>query len=300
MEQHPAGVGRAQIPQTNYDLLAAAEMKKMFPPGAGLPPTGMESASLQRFASLAGLELDKRLGQDGRIENYFRNPYSTESDEDATSGINRNGRHDLSDDVASASRKPKSPKKRRSGSGNRKQPTIKQESPAESALRKFPCPECPLSFKTGYHLKRHHATIHQDQRFPCTVCNTSYGRREKLRAHMEIVHKIQSYFVCEVCLVSYESPDLLQRHITRHQNPKPLECGICLTPSVRASDGSFLTNHNCITYQNNYECCGKDFGYHYYYNRHMLTVHDIKMNARVKLPEGTLLSQFRAMRGCKS
>lgn len=111
--------------------------------------------------------------------------------------------------------------------------------------------------------------------------------------------QIQSYFVCEICLVSYESEDLLQRHVYRHEHPKPLECATCLTPNARTSDGNYSGNHICITYQNSYECCGKDFGYHYYYNRHMLTVHNIKTNARVKIPKGTLLSQFRAMRSSR-
>ncbi|XP_053665956.1 PR domain zinc finger protein 10-like [Anopheles marshallii] len=290
-------IGRAQ-PAQNYDQYAAADMKKFYPPGAPISnaPQNTEGSSLQlHFASLAGLDLGKRIGQPGeRIDMYFKNPYNTESDEDEPPGAAGNGTHV----PAVNATKAKQPRKR-NGSGKRKQKSPKVESPAEIALRKFPCPECPLSFKTGYHLKRHHATIHQDQRFPCTVCHTSYGRREKLRAHLELIHKIQSYFVCEVCLVSYESDDLLQRHVYRHENPKPLECGTCLTPNARTSDGNYGGNHICITYQNNYECCGKDFGYHYYYNRHMLTVHNIKTNARVKLPKGTLLSQFRALRSSR-
>uniref|UniRef100_A0A182SVQ4 C2H2-type domain-containing protein n=1 Tax=Anopheles maculatus TaxID=74869 RepID=A0A182SVQ4_9DIPT len=296
-------VGRSQPPQ-NYEQYGPADMKKYYPP-AGLPmanaPQHPESSSLQlHFASLAGLDLGKRLGQSGeRIEMYFKNPYNTESDEDDSSAAG-NGTHLQAAASATATNaiKTKNPRKRNS-SGKRKQKSPKVESAEEIALRKFPCPECPLSFKTGYHLKRHHATIHQDQRFPCTVCQTSYGRREKLRAHLELIHKIQSYYVCEICLVSYESDDLLQRHVYRHEHPKPLECGTCLTPNARTSDGNYGGNHICITYQNSYECCGKDFGYHYYYNRHMLTVHNIKTNARVKLPKGTLLSQFRAMRSSR-
>uniref|UniRef100_A0A182JPZ0 C2H2-type domain-containing protein n=1 Tax=Anopheles christyi TaxID=43041 RepID=A0A182JPZ0_9DIPT len=301
MHHNAAAVGRSQ-PAPNYDQFSPADMKKYYPPGAmpNVPPNVAEGSSLQlHFASLAGLDLGKRLGQP---DMYFKNPYNTESDDDVSPEATANGMH-LAATAAAASavepaQKNKQPRKRQS-TGKRKPKLPKEESPAELALRKFPCPECPLSFKTGYHLKRHHATIHQDQRFPCTVCHTSYGRREKLRAHMELIHKIQSYFVCEICLVSYDSEDLLQRHVYRHEHPKPLQCATCLSPHARTSDGNYSGNHICITYQNSYECCGKDFGYHFYYNRHMLMVHNIKINARVKIPKGTLLSQFRAMRSSR-
>ncbi|XP_053674171.1 zinc finger protein 572-like [Anopheles nili] len=252
-----------------------------------------ESSSMQRFPSRSGMELEKRYDHEERLESFLKYKYESESEEDDPLEMEKS--HNRQTNTIARRSKYK-PRKRY---GHRDPDIFSSKMQLESDVRKYPCPECPLSFKTGYHLKRHHATIHQDQRFPCNVCQTSYGRREKLRAHMELVHQIQSYFVCDICLVSYESSDLLQRHVYRHQHPKPLECGTCFTPSVRLADESYSSNHICITYQDSYECCGKDFGFHYYYNRHMLTAHNIKTNARVKLPKGTLLSQFRALRSAK-
>ncbi|XP_058178460.1 zinc finger and BTB domain-containing protein 41-like [Anopheles ziemanni] len=158
--------------------------------------------------------------------------------------------------------------------------------------RKFVCPVCSKAFKTSHHLRRH-ADVHQKLQYRCAMCDTSYGRRDKMRAHLEIVHNIQSYFVCVVCLATFDEDGLLQQHMERHRNPKMLECCTCLGVFLSEAD---LKDHCCITYQDSYLCCGRDFRYHSYYNKHMMVEHGIKCNVRVKPPKDKLLSQYRALR----
>ncbi|EDS26700.1 conserved hypothetical protein [Culex quinquefasciatus] len=104
---------------------------------------------------------------------------------------------------------------------------------------------------------------------------------------------IQTYFVCDICLQSYNARDKLEEHKTHHENPKPLQCGVCLTAYVSQEE---FNSHLCITYKDDYVCCERDFKYHFYYNKHMFLVHGLKTNVRVKPTQGLLLGQVRAMR----
>ena len=52
--------------------------------------------------------------------------------------------------------------------------------------RKFPCSECPATFKTNSHRERH-LLIHSGERpFSCEVCGKSFGRKDKLKKHVQI------------------------------------------------------------------------------------------------------------------
>ncbi|XP_058458699.1 PR domain zinc finger protein 5-like isoform X2 [Malaya genurostris] len=162
-----------------------------------------------------------------------------------------------------------------------------------SVERNYNCEQCERSFKTANHLRRHIRTVHTEVRYVCEHCQMSYGRRDKLRMHMERAHDIQTYFVCEICCTSFETNDKLQEHMDRHENPMELDCGVCL---LSCSNAEEFNDHLCITYQDDYVCCNRDFRYHSYYNRHMFLTHGVNINARVKPKAGVLMGKQRALR----
>uniref|UniRef100_A0A182QIC3 C2H2-type domain-containing protein n=1 Tax=Anopheles farauti TaxID=69004 RepID=A0A182QIC3_9DIPT len=170
---------------------------------------------------------------------------------------------------------------------------LKQHLKSHVTVRNFRCTQCERLFKTHHQLKRHIVSVHQVVRFQCDYCNTSYSRRDKLRMHVERAHQIQTYFVCEICVRSFETDEALREHRYHHEHPQLLECGTCLM--VCLTQKSF-DQHTCITYQEDYICCGRDFKYHMLYNKHMMMRHNIKVNARVKPKTNLLLGQERALR----
>lgn len=159
--------------------------------------------------------------------------------------------------------------------------------------RKFKCDSCEFAFKTLQHLRRHISTVHKAIRFKCEHCSVSYGRKDKLRMHTERVHNIQSYFICDICVRTFSDASSLAEHKSHHANPKPLECPVCL---LTFENNKSYNGHPCITYRDDYVCCGKDFKVHINYNRHMLSEHGIKTNARVRPPSGKLMGNLRAHR----
>ncbi|XP_055619758.1 PR domain zinc finger protein 5-like [Toxorhynchites rutilus septentrionalis] len=179
------------------------------------------------------------------------------------------------------------------GLGFKQKLLLTQHLLTHSVERNFNCDQCGMAFKTSNHLRRHIRTVHTEIRYTCEHCHMSYGRRDKLRMHMERVHDIQTYFVCDICCTSFESDDKLQEHKNRHETPKDLECGICLAVCTNPDE---FNEHSCITYQDDYVCCNRDFRYHSYYNRHMFLTHGVSTNARVKPKAGVLMGKQRAMR----
>ncbi|XP_052896597.1 zinc finger protein 25-like [Anopheles moucheti] len=169
---------------------------------------------------------------------------------------------------------------------------LKQHTNSHVTERNYHCLNCKRSFKTQHHLNRHSKAVHSDVRYECEHCDVSYSRRDKLRMHVEKAHKIQTYFVCDICLRSFNNDEALQEHSTHHKHPQHLECGICLVVCLTEKD---FNRHTCITYQDNYICCGHDFKHHLVYNRHMMR-HGIKVNARVRPKSNTLIGIERAQR----
>ncbi|KXJ80012.1 hypothetical protein RP20_CCG027166 [Aedes albopictus] len=159
--------------------------------------------------------------------------------------------------------------------------------------RNFKCDACEFAFKTLQHLRRHITTVHKLVRFNCGHCSATYGRKDKLRMHMERVHNIQSYFVCDICVRTFSNAKALAEHKSHHANPAALECAVCL---LAFDNSQSFHDHGCITYREDYVCCGKDLKFHVNYNRHMLSEHGEKTNARVKPASGMLVGQLRATR----
>ncbi|XP_035794270.1 telomere zinc finger-associated protein-like [Anopheles albimanus] len=170
---------------------------------------------------------------------------------------------------------------------------LRQHQTSHESERKHQCNQCDVSFKSSHYLSRHIRETHEGVRFSCSYCNNSYRRKDKLRLHIEKVHQIQTYFVCDICVRSFETEEALQEHREHHANPKSLECGICLIAFLTEPE---YKQHTCITYQDSYECCGRDLQHHNLYNRHVEMVHGVKVNARVRPKPNLLIGQQRAIR----
>ncbi|XP_055534844.1 PR domain zinc finger protein 5-like [Wyeomyia smithii] len=170
---------------------------------------------------------------------------------------------------------------------------LKTHMETHSAERKFSCEFCESTFKTKIHKGRHIDEVHMNKRYTCPHCQNSYGRKDKLRMHLEAKHNIQSYFVCDICLATFNTQDKLDDHKTRHENPKTLECAICLLAFENRKN---FKTHSCISYRDDYVCCGRDWKHHHYYNKHQLLVHGVKTNVRVKPDPNNLIGAIRAKR----
>ncbi|XP_053666284.1 zinc finger protein 605-like [Anopheles marshallii] len=171
--------------------------------------------------------------------------------------------------------------------------TLAQHMKTHTNQRTHTCNTCGFSFKSHTHLNRHTKELHEGVQYRCEHCDTTYRRKDKLRMHVEKMHNIQTYFVCDICLQSYDSDAKLQEHKAHHRAPSGLQCGVCLGAYVTKEE---LANHLCITYRESYVCCNRDFKYHYFYNKHMFLVHGEQTNVRVKPIDGVLLGQYRAKR----
>lgn len=157
----------------------------------------------------------------------------------------------------------------------------------------FPCAQCDKKFKRELALKNHVKIIHENYRVSCSHCNGEFSSTYKLNNHIECVHGIQTRFVCDICVFTLLSQEKLDLHRAQHDNPHELQCGTCLVvfPTLEEFAG-----HLCITYRDDYVCCGRDFRYHYMYNKHMMMKHGLKTNVRVKPVPGQLMGQMRALR----
>ncbi|XP_058054851.1 zinc finger protein 62 homolog isoform X2 [Anopheles bellator] len=170
---------------------------------------------------------------------------------------------------------------------------LQQHLLSHGSERNYQCDQCERSFKTANHRYRHVKMVHEGTRLSCEYCGKQYCRKDTMRLHIEKKHMIQTYFVCDICVRSFETDEALQQHREYHANPKHLECGVCLVAFVSPKE---YDSHLCITYQDNYECCGRTFQHHRHYNQHMERAHGVRVNARVRPKPNLLTGQERAIR----
>ena len=56
--------------------------------------------------------------------------------------------------------------------------------------QEFPlnCPQCPKTFASTWHLKRHVQTHSKEKRFKCDLCGKFFSRNDNLKSHQKTVH----------------------------------------------------------------------------------------------------------------
>lgn len=157
----------------------------------------------------------------------------------------------------------------------------------------YPCKQCDKQFKRREALNKHIRTVHKKIRVFCEHCDSSFVSTYNLNNHIESVHGIQTRFVCDVCVLSCSSQHKLDIHRALHDNPHELQCGTCLAVFTSKE---LSADHLCITYKDDYVCCGRDHRYHFMYNKHMHIKHGIKTNVRVKPVPGKMIGEMIARR----
>ncbi|KAL9700480.1 hypothetical protein quinque_003921 [Culex quinquefasciatus] len=179
------------------------------------------------------------------------------------------------------------------GTEYRSKTALRNHQARHSDVYNFPCQQCDKKFKVKILLHKHIQSVHKEASLECEHCFQMFHFKFKLLDHIENVHKIRMRFFCDVCVASFYSQDDLATHKARHDSPKNLECGRCLIVFHAQEQ---LSHHVCITYRDDYVCCGKDLRHHVQYNRHMIIEHGVKMNVRVKPNPDLLLGHIRTKR----
>lgn len=154
----------------------------------------------------------------------------------------------------------------------------------------YRCNPCSLTFNSLIDLRNHCQATHQGGAHSCNTCSILFDNKDSLNSHLELVHNIQAYFYCEICVQIFETATELANHKALHVYPAASTCGTCLGTFGNSND---LQKHVCITYQDDFMCCGVDFEHHIKYTDHMKTAHNTFVNVRPKIPPGMLYTKFR-------
>ncbi|XP_058122250.1 zinc finger protein 2-like [Anopheles ziemanni] len=153
----------------------------------------------------------------------------------------------------------------------------------------YPCKPCSLTFNTLIDLRNHCHATHKGGAHACTICSILFDNKDSLKTHMEIVHNTQTYFYCNICVQIFEDASELANHKILHTSPAPTTCGKCLGSFANSND---MNKHVCITYRDDFMCCGVDFEDHIKYAGHMKTKHNTFTMVRPRIPPGMLYSKF--------
>ncbi|XP_052566914.1 zinc finger imprinted 3-like isoform X1 [Culex pipiens pallens] len=157
----------------------------------------------------------------------------------------------------------------------------------------FTCEICGKKFKRPSALKNHVIKVHETPRHACTRCDKKFHVNYLYLDHVENIHGIKMRFYCDICVQLFFSQETLDAHRVCHSAPKELQCGTCLSVFGSADE---MSDHLCITFRDDYVCCGKDLRYYKMYNKHMFIVHGQKTNVRVKADQSQLFGRIRCSR----
>lgn len=157
----------------------------------------------------------------------------------------------------------------------------------------YTCQICGKKFKVPSALHNHIKKVHGEKKHACKLCDKKFHVHYLYLDHVENIHGIKMRYFCDICVQLFFSQETLDTHRMCHNEPKELQCGTCL--DVFASQEE-MSEHLCITFRDDYVCCGKDLRYYKFYNKHMFIEHGQKTNVRVKPDHSQLYGRIRCTR----
>ena len=76
------------------------------------------------------------------------------------------------------------------------------------------CPQCPKTFASSWHLKRHVQTHSKEKRFKCDLCGKFFSRNDNLKSHQKTVHGLMLPQGSGTASKSGSSDPILMAHST--------------------------------------------------------------------------------------
>uniref|UniRef100_A0A1Q3F9H7 Putative c2h2-type zn-finger protein n=1 Tax=Culex tarsalis TaxID=7177 RepID=A0A1Q3F9H7_CULTA len=162
-----------------------------------------------------------------------------------------------------------------------------------SDVYNYTCQICGKKFKRLATLRSHTKKVHGKPKHACSSCDKKFHVKYLYLDHVENIHGIKMRYFCDICVQLFYSQETLDAHKVSHNEPKELQCGTCLSVFDSAEE---MSDHLCITFRDDYVCCGKDLRYYKIYNKHMFIEHGQKINARVKPDQSQLYGRIRCSR----
>lgn len=86
------------------------------------------------------------------------------------------------------------------GSGSSGYPAGSRKDVPEPPLN---CPQCPKTFASTWHLKRHVATHTKEKRYKCHLCGKFFSRNDNLKSHQKSVHGVLNQNTSSTHLLDY-------------------------------------------------------------------------------------------------
>ncbi len=103
--------------------------------------------------------------------------------------------------------------------------SLEKHSKTHTALRKFKCEVCLLSFKERSVLKTH-MKKHVRQPVTCKLCGRRFETQNWLNFHLKFTNHNKTY-TCDVCGRAIKGKNSLKRHLRSHQPEMNFECNVC-------------------------------------------------------------------------
>lgn len=135
-------------------------------------------------------------------------------------------------------------------------------------VKNMPCSDCPATFHSIYHLRRHsktHSSVrkiasksipaipkrkqHEKQQYQCKLCQRRYKDEKR---HMVKFHSVRTEFVCSICNISFTSLYDQQTHERGVHKVKNMHCTEC--------SASFYSNYHLKRHSLKHSTGGETFG----------------------------------------
>lgn len=108
-------------------------------------------------------------------------------------------------------------------------------------VKQFPCPDCPICFKSKKALQRH-SVRHCDKKVVCDTCGANFFSTSEYKSHAS-VHSNERKYVCDTCGLAFNHSTSLSRHkkvhVIREERQQYL-CHLCTTVFHRKDN---ITRH---------------------------------------------------------